>query len=189
VKETLSTMTPAHIGPMHFVVRVTKTVAVDVARTPADVFDFVTAVDTPAKTFAGFGLIPGVVQVAVEDGGPLRVGAVCITRSTDGSVMRRVITVLDRPTRHEYRIEGGFRRIFRMMVRHGIGAWTFAGEGPRTHLVWTYRFELKSLVWYPVVALIMSAFFGRAMVRCVAATKTLLESGSTSTPGNGRSAF
>lgn len=168
--------------------RIRHTVSVDIASTVEDTFDFVTAVETPAKVFAGYGPIPAVLETTVVGGGPLREGSLCRARNSDGSEMTRAITVHQRPLRHEYFIDGdGFRPLFRMMVRGGTGTWVLSQNGASTRLAWTYEFELRALVWWLAAFLLVRLFFAPAMRRCVLATKLELE-GSRSTRHSG-SAF
>jgi hypothetical protein len=148
--------------------------SVDIDRSPEEVFDFITDLESPAKTFKGHGPIPAVVRTEIVGGGPLRAGAILRVHNSDGSVVEREITVVDRPKRHEYRLNGGFRSIFAMLVRSGRGIWDFEPRQRGTHLVWTYKFELTSPLSYPFAWLLVRAFFTGAMRGCLDETKAQL---------------
>lgn len=100
--------------------QISHTVKLEIERSAEAVYDFVTAVETPTKVFSGYGPIPAVIETTVVGGGPLLEGSICRTRNSDGSMMNRTISVLERPRRHQYVVDGdGFRPLFRMMVRRG----------------------------------------------------------------------
>lgn len=156
--------------------QVSHTVEIDIGCSVEQAFDFVTALDSPAKVFGGYGPISAVLETTVEGGGPLVAGAVCRVSNRDGTVMRRTITVLDRPRRHEYVVDGsGFRPVFRMMVSGASGTWTFERRGGMARVVWTYAFELRSWFWWLAVTVLGRIIFGTAMQRCMLATKSEIE--------------
>ncbi len=162
--------------------QVSQSVDIDIECRPEEAYDFVTSLESPAKTFSGYGPIPAVLETTIDGDGPLREGTILRARSSDGSVMKRTITILDRARRHEYVIDGnGFRPLFRRMVRRGTGIWLFEARGDKTRLTWTYRFDLRSIFWWLAVVLLVRIFFGAAMRRCVLATKRELEQTSSST--------
>jgi hypothetical protein len=151
--------------------------SIDISCSPERAYDFVTSLEAPALTFEGEGRIPGVKRTEVVGGGPLREGAVCQVHGTDGAVMERLITVMDRPRRHEYRLASGFKRPLSWLVRSGLGQWTFTptpSGGARVE--WIYVFELTSPLSYPFVRFIIIRLFHKAMVKCLQRTKELLSS-------------
>jgi carbon monoxide dehydrogenase subunit G len=152
-------------------VEISTSEAIVIARPPEDVFDFIVDVEAPAKTFRGHGPIPAVERTEVVGGGPLCEGAICRVHNADGSVVEREITVVDRPRRHEYRLNGGFRSVFALLVRSGRAAWELEPAEGGTRVVWRYRFELTSPLSYPFAKLILAAFFRGAMRSCLEATR------------------
>ncbi|SEM40846.1 Polyketide cyclase / dehydrase and lipid transport [Stigmatella aurantiaca] len=155
--------------------KVTTSATIDIECSPEQVYDFVTSEEAPAKTFEGTGRIPGVVRTEVVGGGPLREGATCRVHGTDGAVMERLITVLDRPRRHEYQLASGFKKPLSWLLRSGHGVWTFAPNTQGgTHLEWVYVFELTTPLVYPVVSALIKGSFHQSMVRCLQRTRECL---------------
>jgi hypothetical protein len=143
--------------------------------TPEQVYDFVTSIEAPALTFEGHGLIPGVKRTEVLGGGPLTEGGICRVHGSDGSVIERLITVLERPRRHEYKLASGFKKPFSLLVKSGRGVWTFTptpGEG--TQLEWTYVFGLTSPLVLPIAYPLAKALFQQAMRKCLDRTRHCL---------------
>ena len=156
--------------------QISHTVKLEIERSAEAVYDFVTAVETPTKVFSGYGPIPAVIETTVVGGGPLLEGSICRTRNSDGSMMNRTISVLERPRRHQYVVDGdGFRPLFRMMVRRGHGTWLFEPRGDASHLLSTYSFEPRRVFWWIPVFFLIRIFFAPAMARCILATKRELE--------------
>lgn len=148
---------------------------ITVGCSPEQAYDFVTSLEAPAKTFEGHGRIPGVTRTEVEGGGLLREGAICRVHGTDGSVMERLITVMDRPRRHEYRLAGGFKKPLGWLVRAGHGVWTFTPDSKGgTEVEWTYTFTLTSPLSFPFVYLLVNVMFHKAMVKCLESTRQCL---------------
>ncbi|WP_232293376.1 type II toxin-antitoxin system RatA family toxin [Stigmatella aurantiaca] len=149
--------------------------AIRIERPPEQVYDFVTSLEAPAKTFSGHGRIPGVVKTEVVGGGPLREGVTARVHSSDGAVMERLITIMDRPRHHEYRLASGFKPPIKYLLKSGRGEWTFqpAPEGG-TQVEWIYVFELTSPVIYPLASPLLNGMFAEAMVKCLARTKECL---------------
>ena len=146
--------------------------SIDIPCSPEAAYDFVTSLEAPALTFEGEGRIPGVKLTEVVGGGVLREGATCRVHGTDGAVMERLITVMDRPSRHEYRLASGFKRPLSLLVRSGHGQWLFTPlPSAGTRVEWTYVFELTSPLSYPVVRGIIIPMFHKAMVKCLQRTR------------------
>lgn len=155
-------------------VEVSATVEIDIPRAPEVVFDFVTHLETPARVFDGYKKIPKVVKTEVKGGGPLREGCVCLVHNSDGSIIERDITVVDRPRRHEYRLASGFKPPFSYLVTAGRGDWLFEPNAGGTRLKWVYTFTLTSPLAWPATRLIVSRMFKPAMVSCMQKTHDLL---------------
>lgn len=133
----------------------------EVAVVPAPreaVFDFITAPDAPARTFRGHGPVPGAVRAEVEGGGPLRVGAIRKVENADGSVVDEEIVALDRPARQAYRLVRGIRRPLSWLVRGAGGEWVLSDADGGTEVAWTFTFELRSPLVWPIAALVGRAF-------------------------------
>jgi Polyketide cyclase / dehydrase and lipid transport len=161
---------------------VSRTCSVFIERDPEQVFDFVTSLDTPARVFSGSGVIPAIERLEVVGGGALRAGAVCLVHNRDGSVLLREITVMDRPSRHAYRIQTSPRSLLRRLVRSAHGEWSFEQRARGTEVSWAYTFELSSIWSYPLALLVLWLFMTRAMRQCLVVTRDLLESTPLGTP-------
>jgi len=113
--------------------------------------------------FSGYGPIPAVRSIDMA--GPLRIGSVRQVRNSDGSAMTELVTVLEPPHRHAYRLSG-FRAPFAWLVRHGDADWRVTATSGGAHVAWTYRFELT----HPLAAPFARALLGcmtKAMQRCL----------------------
>lgn len=126
------------------------------------VFDFATDHDNLPKVFRGFGPIPPVLSVEVEEGGDRR----WVTNG-DGSVVEQQLIALERPERQVYRIVGGFKPPFSWMVRSGGGTWTFHEAAGGTRVEWSIYFDLRSRLAAPLVRTILSRFWRMAMFDCL----------------------
>ena len=116
--------------------------------------------------FAGFGLVPGLTRIDVD--GALAVGTVRSVHSSDGSVLREQVTVLEPPFRHAYTLSG-FRAPMSWLVREGHADWRFETEGPGTRVQWQYRFVLTTVLVWPLAWILLQGFMRKAMQRCLAA--------------------
>jgi hypothetical protein len=155
--------------------RISTTRSVKIARPPEEVFRFITDLESPARTFHGYGPIPAVLRTEVARGDPRRPGASLRVHNADGSVVTREITVVEAPSRYGYRLASGFKPPFSRLVRAGDAEWTLRADGDHTRLSWTYGFELRSLLAYPLTALLVVFLFGGAMRACLAETRRCLE--------------
>lgn len=125
--------------------------------------------------FDGCGPIPAVR--AVDCAGPLRVGAIRRVRNADGSVLTEVVTALDAPHRHAYRL-GGFRAPFAWLVRHADAEWRITDTADGARVAWAYRFELTHpLALLPARPLL--GFMTLAMRRCLDAMAREVAAGTS----------
>jgi ribosome-associated toxin RatA of RatAB toxin-antitoxin module len=167
----LAAVITAFVAPKEIQVRS----GIQIEQPPEQVYDFVTSLEAPAKTFSGHGRIPGVMKTEVVNGGPLREGVIARVHSTDGAVMERLITVMDRPQRHEYKLATGFKKPIAFLIRSGRGEWTFQPmPDGKTQLEWTYTFELTSPLVYPLAFPLLNGTFREAMEKCLARTRECL---------------
>lgn len=134
---------------------------------PGQAFALITDPDRFPAFFRGFGPIPA-VRAIVLDTPPLAVGARRSVRNADGSVLREVVTALEPPHRHAYRLDG-FRPPFAWLVRHGDACWTVEPDAAGSRVRWTYRFALTRTVAWPIAAPLLRVFMASAMRRCLRA--------------------
>jgi len=153
---------------------------ISIERSPQAVFDFVTSLEAPARTFPGKGKIPGVVKTEIEGDGAFEEGAILLVHGTDGSVMKRKILQVDRPHRHSYRLMSGFKPPFCYLVTAGEGIWEFNGDEASTDLVWTYEFRLTTAFVFLIAWLVIRLGFADAMKQCLTLTKSILEAAPSS---------
>jgi uncharacterized protein YndB with AHSA1/START domain len=139
------------------------TAEVEVPRPIEVVFDQAVAPENLPKFFRGAGPVPGIARVEIEDGAKMAAGVLRKVHNTDGSVMDERIEALDRPSLQKYRITGGFRFPFTLLVRGARGEWSFTSRGAGTHILWTFTFELTTPLVWPFAAPIARGAFRRAM--------------------------
>lgn len=147
---------------------------VDVAAAPAAVFALITRPDTPARTFRGHGPVPATVRSEMVDGGELRVGAIRRVHTSDGAVIDEEIVALEPPSRQRYRLLRGFKRPLSWLVRGAHGDWQLVPHGAGTRITWTFTFELRTFLVWPIAALVGRAF-RRAMRGALAEHRRLLD--------------
>jgi hypothetical protein len=127
-------------------------------------FDFAVDAERFPPMFTGYGPIPAIRSITLE--GPLAVGVTRRIANSDGSMLTEQVTALDRPTRHAYSL-GGFRAPFSWLVKRGHADWAFEAQQSITHVRWSYCFDLRSPLAYPLAALLLQFFMARAMQRCL----------------------
>lgn len=135
-----------------------------IARPREELFDFCTKDDTPERFLRPLGPIAGVAKSEMHEGEILRTGAHRTITLTDGAVLEEVILDYTRPMRHQYRWVGGLKPPFSLLVRSGTGCWDFSEVEDGTRIDWSYVFELRSALAYPL-ALPILALFRRWMVQ------------------------
>ena len=96
----------------------------------------------------------------MHEGQTLSTGARRRIHMTDGTVLEEVILAYDPPNRHRYGWAGGAKFPFSVLVRAGTGNWEFTEVEGGTQIVWSYTFELTSLLAYPFVLPIVRPFRG-----------------------------
>lgn len=129
-----------------------------IPRPRGEVFDFCTDDDNTARTLRPLGPIAGVAKVEMHEGQSLETGAHRTITMTDGVVLEEEILDYTRPTRHQYRWVGGIKPPFSWLVRSGTGCWEFSEVSGGTRIVWSYVFELRSALAYPLALPIISLF-------------------------------
>lgn len=132
------------------------------------VFDKAVDVAMLPRTFVGAGPIPSIREAALLTPGPLRAGSVRRIKNSDGSVIDEQILAVESPSRHDYRLPGGFAFPFNLLVKEATSRWSFhdAADGGTT-IAWTYHFTLTSPLAAPVVLPLIKLFFARAMKNCL----------------------
>lgn len=157
--------------------KVTTQATIDIAAPPAAVFDDAAADYAGfAAVFPGYGLIPKIEKITLEEGEQLTEGSIRLIHNGDGSVLRERVEVLRRPEAHVY-VLSGFVFPFSLLVREATGAWLFEPAGQGTRVVWNYDFELTSFLAWPLAAPIIWLFFRGAMRRSLGLIKQRLGGG------------
>ena len=146
-----------------------------------EVFDFCTDDENTARTLRPLGPIAGVAKVQMHEGQRLETGAHRTITMTDGVSLEEEILDYTRPTRHQYRWVGGIKPPFAWLVRSGTGCWEFSEVSGGTRVVWSYVFELRSALAYPL-ALPIIALFKRWMAQGLGAIATEMAQQSTAGP-------
>jgi uncharacterized protein YndB with AHSA1/START domain len=134
---------------------------------PETVFEAAVDAQRLPRTFVGAGPIPAVRHAELITPGPLRAGSVRRIQNSDGSVIDEQIVSLEIPSRHQYRLPGGFAFPFNLLVREAESTWLFAPAEGGTRVDWTYRFTLTTPLVAPLVLPIVKLFFARAMTLCL----------------------
>ena len=138
---------------------------------PEAVYDLMVDAARFPPTFAGYGPIPAIREVALD--GPLRVGGTRRIANSDGSVLTEKITRLDRPAGQSYTLLG-FRPPFSWLVTCGEADWRIQKANSGTDVAWCYAFTLTTPLVYPLAALVIRVCMRQAMRRCLAAMAGLL---------------
>ncbi|HAZ44162.1 MAG TPA: SRPBCC family protein [Cyanobacteria bacterium UBA11371] len=149
--------------------------SIEIKASPAQVFDFATAVSTLPKVFKGYGVIPAIRSAEIVGGGEMRGGAIRRVTNSDNSAIDEEIIQLTRPTKQTYKIVSGFKPPFSYLIRYGGGDWTFTPSNDSTIVTWKFYFELTSVLAYPIMAFIMSAQFQKAQQICLTEIKKYVE--------------
>ncbi len=116
-------------------------------------FEVVTAEDVVPKLLKGFGPIPAVVGTTARHGTWDRVGSHRVIQLADGGTVREELTGFDRPWSFDYRVTE-FSPPFSAIVARARGQWTLEEAPGGTRIRWTYAFEPRSLLAYPLLLLI-----------------------------------
>lgn len=116
--------------------------------------------------FTGFGPIPALRRITLH--GPLGVGSTRRVDSSDGSALTERI-VAHAPSQHHAYVLSGLRPPLGLLVREGRAEWHFVPRADSTRVTWTYRFELTTLLAWPLAAPLLHVFMRGAMRRCLEA--------------------
>jgi len=146
-----------------------------------EVFDFCTDDENTARTLRPLGPIAGVAKIQMHEGQSLETGAHRTITMTDGVVLEEEILDYTRPTRHQYRWVGGIKPPFAWLVRSGTGCWEFSEVSGGTRIVWSYVFELRSALAYPL-ALPINSLFKRWMAQGLGTIAAEMARQSTAAP-------
>ncbi len=149
--------------------------SIEINALPEKVFDFATAPDNLPKLFKGYGVIPGILNVEIVGDSETREGVIRRVTNLDNSIIDEEIIELKRPTKQTYKLISGFNPPLSFLVRSGAGDWTFTPSNNSTILVWEFYFELTSILAYPLMAFIMSAYFHKAQQLCLSEIKKYVE--------------
>ncbi len=152
-----------------------------IPRPRGEVFDFCTNDDNTARTLRPLGPIAGVAKIQMHEGQSLETGAHRTITLTDGVTLEEEILDYTRPTRHQYRWVGGIKPPFSWLVRSGTGCWDFSEVNGDTRVDWSYVFELRSALAYPL-ALPVISLFKRWMAQGLGAIATEIAQQSTAAP-------
>jgi hypothetical protein len=146
-----------------------------------EVFDFCTDDENTARTLRPLGPIAGVTKVEMHEGQSLETGAHRTITMTDGVTLEEEILDYTRPIRHQYRWVGDIKPPFAWLVRSGTGCWEFLEVSGGTRVVWSYVFELRSALAYPLALPIIS-LFKRWMAQGLGAIAAEIAQQSTAAP-------
>lgn len=147
---------------------VTTQASQEIPAPPEAVFAYATDLDAIAEYFRGFGLVPGIRRVTMENGAAPAVGGVRRLEMADGSLLREQILELAPPREHAYRVSG-FAPPLDWLARHGEGRWTFSPTATGTRIDWHYLFQLTTPLAWPAVKPLVGVFMRTSMRRTLAA--------------------
>lgn len=132
--------------------------SITISRSREEVFAFSCRNDTFERNLGPRGPVAGVKKAEFFDGHSLAEGSKRRITLTDGSVLEEVILDYTPPSRHRYRWTKGLKGPFALLVRSGTGCWDYSEVPGGTRVDWSYVFELKSPLAYPLALLIMPLF-------------------------------
>ncbi len=147
-------------------------VARDIPAPAAEVFALALDPALFPALFAGCGPIPAIRRITPH--APAAVGSTRELENSDGSRLLERITELDPPRRHAYTLSG-LRAPLAWLAREAHADWTFAPDADGTHVEWRYRWELTSVLAWPVVAPLLYGLMRTAMRRCLDAMARTVE--------------
>ena len=147
--------------------RINTATSITVPQSRDRIFDASTSSEMLVRALLPYGPIAGVARSEMLDGRPLEQGARRRVTLTDGTVLVEDILEHDVPTRHRYKWTSGLKPPFAWLVNSGEGTFTFSDVEGGTQIEWTYTFELKSPLAYPL-ALPITGLFKRWQARGLA---------------------
>jgi uncharacterized protein YndB with AHSA1/START domain len=134
------------------------TASITVAKPRAQVFEFCTKNDTFERLLRPLGPIAGIRKAELHAGQTLQPGARRTITMTDGSVLEEEVLDYTPPSRHRYRWTEGVKPPFSWLVKSGTGCWDFSEIDGGTRVDWSYVFELRSPLAYPLARPIIPLF-------------------------------
>jgi len=123
--------------------------------------------------FTGYGPIPGLRRITLH--GEPAVGTTRDVEDKAGVVMHERIDALEPGRRHAYTLSA-LKPPFAWLVRVGHADWTFTPAGNASDVVFSYAFELTSILAWPLAAPLLHVFMRGAMQRCLDGMARVLES-------------
>ena len=139
---------------------------------PAAVFARATDSARFAELFAGCGPVPGITHIVAD--GPPAIGSRRELQQRDGSRLQECITAFDPPHHHAYTLQR-LRPPMRWLALDALADWTFLPEAGGTDLRWHYRWQLTSVIAWPLAWPLLHGFMLTAMHRCLAALAASVE--------------
>lgn len=124
-----------------------------------EVFEFATSNATYERTLnRSLGPIPGIERAEMHIGHRLEAGALRTLFMKDGAQLEETILAHEPPSLHQYRWTAAPSPPASWMLRSGTGTWRFSPAEAGTRIDWTYEFELKSPLFYPLAAAMLPLF-------------------------------
>lgn len=142
------------------VMNISTSASIDIPHPRPEVFEFACDNATFERDLRPRGLIAGIDKAEMFEGHALEEGALRRISMTDGSVLTEHVLDYDPPSRHRYRWTEGVKPPFSFLVRSGTGCWDFSEIEGGTRVEWSYVFELKSALAYPLLLLVVPLFRG-----------------------------
>jgi uncharacterized protein YndB with AHSA1/START domain len=139
---------------------------VQIAAPPEAVYDYATDEQNFSRFMQPLGPIPGVTKTSLADGAVLAPGVHRNVQMSDGSSLVEEILSVIRPREQRYRWLRPPATPLALFVRGAESTWTFQSASTGTQFSWHYRFELKSVVFYPL-GLLLVALFKRWMQKAL----------------------
>jgi len=149
-------------------------VSIDIARPREEVFAFAAVTENLPQIFPGKGPIPGIVSARISGGGEVKAGTVRHVQMSDGAELDETFTEFQRPAGYAYRMTR-LRPPMSYLVTVADGRWEYSGDGPSTHITWTYTCALTTPLIAPLAALLVKVFMKSAMADCLSRLKTHCE--------------
>ena len=131
------------------------------------VWSLVTDLDRFPSFFDGFVVIPSVERIEVLYEEPLPGGQRRVHNS-DGSVLDEELLVFTPNSEQQYRLCGGFTFPFSWMIYGAEATWLCSRvSDTETNVSWSYRFQVRSRILFPLTYVVVKLFFTRAMSLCL----------------------
>jgi hypothetical protein len=139
---------------------------------PEVVFDQAADHENLPTVFRGCGPVPAVESVRLREDGKMR-----WVRHADGSVIEQEVVCMERPKLQEFALVRGFDAPFSLMVKRGGGIWRFRPAAQGCVVRWEVFFELRTVLAFPFIKLLLERFYRQAMYECLQAMGDQLDSG------------